>query len=150
MNHSMEPKQRRNFWIIIGSYAALATATSVTGSGWLQFLLVLSMFLLLGLGFKMMAHSGKIGLQMMGAVVLVTIIMVYADAKIHPPVEVERSSGGSWTSHEKHTCDYCGNEYSGNGWMSIGGEQYQQDTWSGAGFCSRKCAYDQQPNRWKR
>jgi hypothetical protein len=59
-------------------------------------------------------------------------------------------SGGSLGTNSEHQCDYCSQTYNGNGWMTIGGEQYKQSSYSGAGYCSRRCAYDSQPSRWKR
>lgn len=57
------------------------------------------------------------------------------------------SSSGSSTG--THTCGQCGNSFSGNGWSTVGGEQFQQSSWSGYGYCSKKCAYDSQPSKWK-
>lgn len=56
------------------------------------------------------------------------------------------SSSGSYSNTRK--CLYCGKSFSGKGWMTIGGEQYQPSTGDGY-YCSKKCAYDSQPNSWK-
>lgn len=53
------------------------------------------------------------------------------------------------SSSESHTCGQCGNTFSGNGWQTVGGEQYQPTSWSGYGYCSKQCAFDSQPNKWK-
>jgi len=59
------------------------------------------------------------------------------------------SSSGSSSSSESHTCGYCGKSFSGNGWSTVGGEQFQQSSWSGYGYCSKECAYNSQPEKWK-
>lgn len=57
------------------------------------------------------------------------------------------SSGSS--SSGQHNCGFCGKSFSGNGWSTVGGEQFQQSSWSGSGYCSKSCAYDSQPAKWK-
>ncbi|MEI7597593.1 MAG: ankyrin repeat domain-containing protein [Bacteroidota bacterium] len=59
------------------------------------------------------------------------------------------SSSSSSSSSESHTCGQCGKSFSGNGWSTVGGEQFQQTSWSGYGYCSKSCAYDSQPEKWK-
>ena len=59
------------------------------------------------------------------------------------------SSSSSSQSQESHTCGYCNTNFYGNGWSTAGGEQFQQTSWSGYGYCSKKCAYESQPTRWK-
>jgi len=51
-------------------------------------------------------------------------------------------------SQTEHTCSYCGDTFKGNGWSSITGEQYQPSDGSGI-YCSKKCAYESQPRKWK-
>ena len=46
-------------------------------------------------------------------------------------------------------CHECGASYSGNGWSTIGGEQYQAKDPRYNLYCSKECAYNSQPNRWK-
>lgn len=59
------------------------------------------------------------------------------------------SSSSSSSSSGQHNCGYCNTSFSGNGWSTVGGEQFQQSSWSGYGYCSKKCAYDSQPRKWK-
>jgi ankyrin repeat protein len=61
------------------------------------------------------------------------------------------SSGSSIPSSGTHTCTQCGKTYTGSGWSTVGGEQYKPS--SDPGYdrsCSKSCAYDSQPSRWKR
>lgn len=60
-------------------------------------------------------------------------------------------SSSSSNSSASHTCGQCGKSYSGNGWSTAGGEQFQYDHDPGYdASCSRNCAYNSQPKRWKR
>ena len=60
------------------------------------------------------------------------------------------SLSSSSTSGSSHTCLKCGKSYKGNGWMTAGGEQYQPDRDNGDQYCSKSCAYESQPEKWKR
>ncbi len=55
----------------------------------------------------------------------------------------------SSSSSAEHTCGYCNKTFTGNGWNTIDGEQFEQTSWTGYGYCSQKCAYDAQPAKWK-
>lgn len=59
------------------------------------------------------------------------------------------SSSSSSSSSGQHSCLQCGNSYSGNGWMTVGGEQYQPTSDNGNQYCSKSCAYDSQSQKWK-
>lgn len=63
--------------------------------------------------------------------------------------EPDNHSSSSGSSSGSHTCMQCGKGYSGNGWTTVGGEQFQP-TDSDGGYCSKSCAYNSQPSRWKR
>lgn len=81
-----------------------------------------------------------------GAIVVIAIMFFYNKGS-----KTSSSSSGSSSSSSSgtHTCGQCGSSFSGNGWATIGGEQYEPKSWLGYGYCSKKCAYDSQPNRWK-
>lgn len=63
--------------------------------------------------------------------------------------EPDNHSNSSSSSSGSHTCMQCGKSYSGNGWSTVGGEQFQP-TDSDGGYCSKSCAYNSQPSRWKK
>jgi len=65
------------------------------------------------------------------------------------PDKHSSSSSYSSSSTGEHKCGYCNATFSGNGWSTVGGEQFEQTSWTGYGYCSKKCAYDSQPSRWK-
>jgi uncharacterized membrane protein YgcG len=59
------------------------------------------------------------------------------------------SSGNSGSySNNTRSCSYCSRNFSGSGWETVSGEQYQPSSGDGI-YCSRKCAYDAQPRKWK-
>ena len=59
-------------------------------------------------------------------------------------------SGSSSTSNETRTCTECGTHYSGNGWSTVGGEQFEYENDPGDNVCcSKNCAYNSQPSNWK-
>ena len=61
------------------------------------------------------------------------------------------SSGSSYSSGSQHECTQCGRSYTGVGWTTVGGEQYQPS--SDPGYdqcCSKSCAWDSQPSKRKR
>lgn len=60
------------------------------------------------------------------------------------------NSSSSESTIGSHTCLQCGKSYSGNGWMTANGEQYQPNTDNGNQYCSKTCAYESQPSKWKR
>ncbi|MCW3101701.1 MAG: hypothetical protein JWO09_141 [Bacteroidetes bacterium] len=60
------------------------------------------------------------------------------------------ASSSTSSDSGEHKCGLCNASFSGNGWSTVGGEQFEQTSWSGYGYCSKKCAYDSQPARWKR
>ncbi len=60
------------------------------------------------------------------------------------------SLSGSTTSGSSHTCLKCGKNYTGKGWMTVGGEQYQPESDNGDQYCSKTCAYESQSGKWKR
>lgn len=82
-----------------------------------------------------------------GAIVVIAIMFFY-----NKGAKTSSSSSGSSSSSSSgtHVCGQCGSSFSGNGWATIGGEQYEPKSWLGYGYCSKKCAYDSQPNRWKK
>ncbi|MEI7597535.1 MAG: ankyrin repeat domain-containing protein [Bacteroidota bacterium] len=64
------------------------------------------------------------------------------------------SSSGSSSSSENfdangnkiQTCSHCGKSFTGTPWATINGEQYQDRYGS---YCSKSCAYESQPEKWK-
>ena len=60
------------------------------------------------------------------------------------------NDSSSSSSSGSHTCGQCGKAFSGNGWSTVGGEQFEQSSWSGSGYCSKSCAYESQPSNWKK
>ncbi len=59
------------------------------------------------------------------------------------------SSSSNSNSSSSKSCLWCGNSFSGSGWGTALGEQYQSSDGTGR-YCSRKCAYESQPKKWKR
>lgn len=54
-------------------------------------------------------------------------------------------------SSKQHTCTICNKSYTGIGWSTIGGEQYQPETEPRYDICcSKRCAWESQPSKWKR
>jgi hypothetical protein len=82
------------------------------------------------------------------------LIIVISTIAIISPSSIYNSTGNSYnssssSSSETHICGHCGKSFTGNGWSTIGGEQFQQSSWSGSGYCSKSCAYASQPSKWK-
>jgi hypothetical protein len=48
-----------------------------------------------------------------------------------------------------HACLHCSKTYTGNGWMTLNGDQYQATTDNGNQYCSSACAYNSQSQKWK-
>lgn len=60
------------------------------------------------------------------------------------------SESSSSESSESRTCTQCGDSYTGNGWSTVGGEQFEYSSDPGYDVCcSKSCAYESQPNKWK-
>ncbi|MBP7449799.1 MAG: hypothetical protein KA817_07170 [Flavobacteriales bacterium] len=137
---------------VIGSYALLFGIAIFTQNGWWLFLAVVAGSVAFGSGYLILKQNMKRGMKWMGAALLVTISMLYVEHLVIPKsVKVISSdSARSSNSGETHQCGYCKTTFSGHGWMHVAGEQYQPTSWLGAGYCSRKCADESQPSRWKR
>jgi hypothetical protein len=52
-------------------------------------------------------------------------------------------------TRSRETCLECGKLISGDGWSTIDGEQFQNSNSGYNFYCSKQCAYNSQPNRWK-
>lgn len=82
-----------------------------------------------------------------GTIVMLSIAFIFAWSADEYDSNPQKYSSPS--SSSIHTCGYCNASFSGNGWSTVGGEQFQKSSWSGYGYCSKKCAWESQPNKWK-
>ncbi len=80
-----------------------------------------------------------------GTLLVISTLLLWSNNGYKPGY----SPSGSPNSSGRHDCGYCGTSFSGNGWSTVGGDQFKQSSWSGYGYCSKSCAYDSQPIRWK-
>ncbi len=81
--------------------------------------------------------------------VFVTLLLWMNDG--YEPTSYGSSSSRYSGGGKQHTCTQCGRSYTGIGWTTVGGEQYQPS--SDPGYdqcCSKSCAWDSQPAKWKR
>jgi len=84
-----------------------------------------------------------------GLVIVVVIILIGGWMFTGNHSSGSSSSSSSSSSSGQHTCIHCGKSYSGNGWMTVGGEQYQPTSDNGDQYCSKSCAFDSQTRKWK-
>jgi hypothetical protein len=66
----------------------------------------------------------------------------------------KHTSGGSYSSGSSssgvtHTCINCGKTYSGYGFATANGEEYELTSDGGNQFCSRSCAKASRPSKWR-
>lgn len=59
------------------------------------------------------------------------------------------SSSSSSSNSSSHTCLNCGKSYSGFGYSTIDGEEYELTKDQGDQYCSRSCAKASRPARWR-
>ncbi|MGZ4156038.1 MAG: hypothetical protein ACXVED_02595 [Bacteroidia bacterium] len=59
------------------------------------------------------------------------------------------SSSSSSSNSTSHTCLNCGKSYSGFGYATANGEEYELTSDQGDQYCSRSCAKASRPARWK-
>jgi hypothetical protein len=127
-----------------------AIVYSNASSGFLSvFSITLFVLALCSIGFGILGLF--FGLSFFNVSKVVSTLMIIAFF-ISPAVKSDSSGSSSSSSYSSgsHTCGDCGTSFSGNGWNTVGGEQYQQSSWNGFGYCSKRCAYNAQPSNWKR
>lgn len=100
---------------------------------------------LIGMGFSSHDETAKVkGFRRGAGTLLIFLTLIQWSTNDYTP-----SHSSSYSSSEGHSCGECGSSFPGNGWSTSGGEQFQQSSWTGYGYCSKSCAYDSQPSRWK-
>ena len=119
----------------------LFTFNSIVGS-----IVLLIIFGIIGGLFGRTSDNAIKGLKT-GTVIMLTIGLVLAWSTDEYESNPRKYSSPS--SSSMHTCGYCNASFSGNGWSTVNGEQFQQSSWSGYGYCSKSCAWESQPRRWK-
>ncbi len=89
-------------------------------------------------------------IKIITAIILIGIVLFIVYAGNNGSSSSSSSGSSNSTSIGNHTCLKCGNSYSGNGWMTVGGEQYQPTSDNnGDQYCSSSCAYEAQSLQWK-
>lgn len=79
-----------------------------------------------------------------------TLLMIVSIASLTSG-EYESNSNSSSGGEAQHNCIVCNKSYTGIGWSTIGGEQYQPETEPGYDiYCSKRCAWESQPSKWKK